>query len=45
MLPKLHFFVKPNLLKQLQKQQYLDREDRAKKEFAALQSRRAGSSL
>lgn len=29
----------------LQKQQYLDREDRAKKEFAALQSRRAGSSL
>lgn len=29
----------------LQKQQYLDREDRAKKEFEALQSRRAGSSL
>jgi hypothetical protein len=29
----------------LQKQQYLDREDRAKQEFAALQSRRAGSSL
>lgn len=29
----------------LQKQQYQDREDRAKKEFAALQSRRAGSSL
>lgn len=29
----------------LQKQQYLDRENRAKKEFAALQSRRAGSSL
>lgn len=37
-----------NLMKDsfnLQKQQYLDREDRAKKEFAALQSRRAGSSL
>lgn len=29
----------------LQKQQYLDREERTKKEFAALQSRRAGSSL
>lgn len=29
----------------LQKQQYQNREDRAKKEFAALQSRRAGSSL
>lgn len=29
----------------LQKQQYLDREERTKKEFDALQSRRAGSSL
>lgn len=29
----------------LQKQQYLDREERSKKEFEALQSRRAGSSL
>ena len=29
----------------LQKQQYLDREERTKKEFEALQSRRAGSSL
>lgn len=29
----------------IQKQQYLNKEDRAKKEFAALQSRRAGSSL
>lgn len=29
----------------IQKQQYLNREERTKKEFAALQSRRAGSSL